>query len=245
MKALSILDLIEEYVYLFYHDGITNNRISIIDLFQNLLRDGMISKDIMEGLNELTLKTNYQAPSESQFYAFFKKKKRTGTNILKPDVFYYHNQLRVLPPPPRVTVDYNTGQISREVTEYFLEMRASYTVGELLNYYHCRSHTSDRKITHNRFIGSLEWLLKHFDIDELLFMIDAMVDHITNNNLPPPEKITILTDYETAGKTLKSLCECEAKACGGDKIVPKRRISLDRRGYRDTVFQSQAYACYS
>ena len=70
--------------------------------------------------------------------------------------------------------------------DYFLEIKASYTIEELTDYYIKQMKlniTGDVEKERNRLRGSLTYLMEKFHIDLMLFLIDSAANHIEELDL--------------------------------------------------------------
>lgn len=150
-----------------------------------------------------------------------------GGNLLKSDRFYWHNALRIMPGPTKVYFDLNTGEITREREEWFLEMRASFTLDDLLDYYLAQFQLSRGQINENRYRGTFRYLLSLYDIDLLLFMVDCCAHDRLDRDEGPPTDPIVISDYEWQGREAMNRKITECRQAGGDKIVVRKRVPLD------------------
>lgn len=114
------------------------------------------------------------------------------SNLITQDKLYYHNELRVYAEPPEVEFDLNTGEIKRQEFEYFLEMKASYTLEDLYNYLKTKNTMVYALDNKKRLMGGLISLVQRHGIEKILFAIDT-----TN------------TFYSGKSKMLKNIFEIE------------------------------------
>lgn len=97
--------------------------------------------------------------------------KKPPKNIMNPDIFYYHNRLREVPPPPRMRkVD---GKYIQEVEPFFLEMKKRFTMEELLDYWYEKMNIDSNPHMIKQDEGKFNYLLGVYDLDEILFAIDV------------------------------------------------------------------------
>lgn len=106
--------------------------------------------------------------------------KTPPNNLLDHDVFYYHQELREIPKPSKIVLNKETLEYEREESAFFLEMKAVYTLDDLLKYWYKQiCHTATQHDI-RRDTGRAEYLLKNYDIDEILFMIDLTKEGYMN-----------------------------------------------------------------
>lgn len=149
-----------------------------------------------------------------------------GGNLLRSDEFYWHNQLRVMPGPAKVEFDLDKGTITRKQEPWFLEMRASYTVEDLLDYYLKQFDLTSSDINVNKYLGTFRYLLSRYDIDLLLFMIDACANDRKEADEGPPLDPIIVGEYEYLGQQAMNRKITENRQAGGDRIEPRRRVPV-------------------
>lgn len=145
-------------------------------------------------------------------------------NLLNPKRIYFHNQIRLVKGIDPIIFDYNTGEIIKDSTDdYFLEMKASYTIEDLYDYCLHNGILTDSLLRFKeRNLGALRWLIKHFDLELVLYAIDICANEngiLTNLNS--------LQDYIDRAREKYNMALANAKATGELKIVPKRRMLSD------------------
>jgi hypothetical protein len=224
MKKISLYDLAFGYIKLFYMNtdiSVSAKKEVIMDVVE-LLDKGWTAEELGSHIK------NYYTANRGAMMdlkAYFRNLKPTKVNLLKPCNFYYHNELRITTPPPVVDFDYNTGELIRTVEDYYLEMKASYTIDELANYFLSKvGLCPGEAMTKNRIIGALQWLANNYDIDLILFMIDIADDIIVTNNLNKLRIPSDVKEYYAEAKELMNNKITECKVAGGDKIVPRKRV---------------------
>ena len=111
-------------------------------------------------------------------------------SLLKPDKFYYHNELRIM--PDTSIWNPNIKEISKK---FYLEMRTQYSIEDLLNYFYCVLSVPNSLRNNKRDRGAFESLLKQYrvegieTIDLILFVIDYNIDNKENISSPFDLKI--------------------------------------------------------
>lgn len=213
-------DLCIQYLQKFYNKNNITNVIKKESLVQIsfLLAKGFTDKDIIIAINN----------DVKDLYTFFNDKTPTNYNLLHPLKFYYHKELRIISPPPVIDFDYDTGERTVTYSDYFLEMKSSYTLEDLYNYISSFDDLYNKNIyDKNKVIGTLKWLYEKYDIELLLYMIDASNDYISTNGLQP---LTNLFDIQTYYNYAKEKLDAkinQSKITEGEQIVPKRRVLFD------------------
>lgn len=221
---ISIYDLMYFILNRTPHDKITTElkRMLINDL-SDLLNNGWTDTDIVNVLSKVTV-FNISDTVSLHDLNLFKNVNKKEENILKPFRIYYHSELKIVPRPVKIDFDYNTGEIIRSHEEYFLEMKSSYTIDNLIKYYISKTNLSnDILLIPSKIKGALNWLLKNYDLEVILYMIDIANDHITSLNLNPLNNVMDLQEYYTKAIETLMIKSTESKANGDDKIVPRKR----------------------
>lgn len=210
----SIWDLVYEYVIELYPDvkpNINEKRLATGEI-SNLLRRGFTDQDITNLIQTLPVVHGISLSHEQQSLPL---------NLLRnPGEIYYHNQLHIISNPPQVLLDIKSGELIRITDEFFLEMRASYTITELITHY-SRLQKVDLNKDMKRSQGSFEWLLKNNSLDIILFTIDYVTDHDIKLKAP-----ISLNQYIALGEEQRKEKINELKLMGSDWCVPKRRLQL-------------------
>lgn len=184
-------------------------------IIKGALKNGYTYNDIISSINN-------NRSSYNILKSMCRNKKTNGDiNLLEPK-FYYHNQLRILPPPPESEYDPYTCTIKSTPIEYFLEIRASYTINDLMEY--IAQKESMKYLFNNkpRLLGALKVQITKYDIDLLLFLIDV-VDVIYCNKKNYLKNIFEIDDYVKEAKECFNLKHTENVINGTNKVVPKKR----------------------
>lgn len=219
----SVFDLAFTYIERFYEEEPpTEEKRRILQEFQDLLAAGWTTEDIIKHLRAFITKHPGVRPDIPRL---FSKLHRSQENLMKPDRFYYHNQLRITPGPPKRYLDYNTGQIVKTEEDYYLEMRTSYTIDDLTDYYLEQFTLDVSPEERKRIVGSFKYLLKTHDLDLILFMIDVAANHAHSEDMDRESFNPLkLTDWKTIAREQLNEKITENKLSGDDKIVPRKRV---------------------
>jgi hypothetical protein len=197
-------------------------KINIMNQFSELLMNGWTQEEIANVIRSYSHLDPTTIPNVRDL---FSKAITARGNLLVPKAFYYHPELRILPPPAKRDFDYNTGIISKPEEEYFLEMRASYTIHQLIDYFVIKFELNPSQEDMKRYIGSFKYLLKHHNIDTVLFMIDAAQNNMyTEDNDVHDFNPIKLGDYRTMAEDMLNWIRTDTKRSGDDHVVPRKRI---------------------
>lgn len=215
--SASIFDISFMYISKNYSEISTEEKKKVISAVYCALKNGATSDDLINKINNI--QDLNKAP-----YSFFVVKS-TG-NLLNPDKFYYHNELRCYPPPPKRYWDINSGEIISEKQDYFLEMKASYTVENMVSYLSKKESLKKALQDKNRAIGSINFLLKKYDIDYLLFLFDTANDIYTSKQKYIRSLVEI-SEFEDEAKINYEQKITESNISGQNKVINKKRVLFE------------------
>lgn len=228
----SIFDLAFTYIQRFYDEEPSKEeKVRILTEFEDLLFYGWTTEDIIKHLRGFQVRFPGQRPDLPKL---FSKLHPSSSNLLKPNTNYHHNELRLMPGPPKRELDYNTGEIKKISEDYFLEIRASYTIENLVDYFVKQFDLPANGDSFKRYIGGFKYLLKTYNIDTVLFMIDAAANlaYSEDKNRRDFNPLS-LAEYRHTAETAMMNKQTEIKLSGDDKIVPRKRVLTFRSG--DTI----------
>lgn len=161
---------------------------------------------------------------------------------------YYHNELRVMPRGAEVIWDIDAGVITPQKQEFYLEMRSSITIEQIMDYYLSKFGIRKADIVLNRYLVTLSSMVSQHGADLVLFMIDLMANAVFADGLKVPNSPISLTDYMSEAKVaIQSKQSCiatvgygsfgvfdqEPVEVGVDKIVYKQRTYAYRGRSQD------------
>lgn len=224
MKKLSLYDL--AYGYLKSYCGDEPSKTEVLRSIKKWLGQGWTAEEIVDAMKKFKGK-----PYTHLVYHFVKHKPKQK-NLLKADTFYWHPQLRITPGAPKRYLDYNTGEIIKIEEDYFLEMNASYTLDDMLQYF-IKQHGAIPGNKYNRYLGGLQYLLQNRSIDTVLFMIDASANYVKAEDYAPLSSPLDMEKYEQEARHAMGEKITEEKQAGDDRVVPRRRVPLHRRRSED------------
>lgn len=215
VNSLSVFDLAFDFINRNYTSIDDATKVYIIKEIREVLIHGVTYKDI---------NTKIQiCPCVDQDYKkYFRSIKATSTNLIDPQLFYYHNQLRVFPDAPVRTLNPNTGIIDKKEFEYFLEIKASYTVDDLIEYLGSKQSLANVASNRSKLIGGLKFLLTKYDADFLLFLIDSLCISYDNQKRKA-KNIFEIEDFIEEAKFNHNMKLSESAINGTNKITPRKR----------------------
>ena len=227
---LSLFDLAFHYIERFYdEEPSTEEKRQIIEEFEDLFFYGWSMGDINKVIKRFIERNPGQKPSSVS--ESFEREYRGEDNLLTPGKYYYHNQLRLTPGPPVMHLDINLGEITTIEEPYFLEMRASYTINDLVDYYIKQFDVKAGPDERKRLVGTFKYLLKTVDVEKLLFMVDVAINTVYSEDMDRngfnPFK---LIDFRTNAEKQLGEKRTEHMLDGGEKIVPRKRVLSLRSG---------------
>jgi hypothetical protein len=219
----SIYDIVYYYMDLFFKGTkLTKEQKKTIHReVKKLLSNGWCSSELYAHLKAAKRKN----PNKQTLYvsSFFGGTRKERLNLMDPDTFYYHNELRLTSAAPKRQIDYDSGEILVINEPYFLEMKASYTIEDLIQYFARQTRIKILEHEMQRYVGSVKWMLKTYGLEDILFMIDATVNMSMAEDLPMPESVLDVQRYKGEGRDARNLKVTETIQSGGKKIVRKKR----------------------
>ena len=225
----SVYDLAMDYIFDFYtHPPSNKEKKIIIYKFKEYLSNGWNQVEIFNHLEVLkkneNLRNNCYLDKALKFYKGELKLK----NLINPEEQHYHNELRIFPGRKVIAINYDTGIFEESPEENYLEMRASYTVKNLYEYFISKETMYIESLKDKKqFIGALNWLLTKFEVDEILFMIDKANSKIKNDPKSLKLKSPLdLKDYVEDGRKAMTSKKNALIYNKADKIVLKNRSDI-------------------
>lgn len=154
---------------------------------------------------------------------FVKKPYTDANNLLIPGKFYYHPRLQLTPPAPKLKIeDDGTITPSYEEEEFYLEIVDKLTIENLITYYYNKMGKSVDKKYLSRDIGAMEHMLKFWDVDFILYLIDEAFAISMDKGEPLPNSLLDIQKYDEAALAVyearKNLCFEE----GLDRVHSRR-----------------------
>lgn len=213
MESLSMYDLAFLYINKNYKEISNDEKLNVINAITLSLKNGATSNDLISKINK-----TYDVKKAP--YNFFNI--NSSGNLLDPNEFYYHNFLRCIPKAPTRFWDIDVGDIKIEQQEYFLEIKASCTTFDVFEYIKRKEFLCKTLSDKNRALGSINFLLKKYNIDFLLFLFDTAND-IYSSKQKYARSLIEVSEFEVEAKLNYEQKITESKISGQDKIVHKKR----------------------
>lgn len=188
----------------------------ILHKLYEILNDGYTFKTVLDVLFGVFLQ-NKQFTNPNQIASYLSNAPKD--NLIKQEI-YYHKELRIQPSPSVTEVDYNTGTMVSSGQEFFVEMAASYTLDELLQYLLSFGYVNTIEFTPNRIKGLLKHYLKKYGIDIVLFIMEAISNNIEDKQTFNFDRFE--SYYSIANGYINNI-KNNCHSTGGDKIIPRKR----------------------
>jgi hypothetical protein len=196
----------------------------ILHQAEKLTRKGWTYCNLTNRIVDLDKNTNEQPDSLYEVVSPKKVPPLMKDNNIMKDEFYYHHELQRTPGPTKIRIN-NDGTIDRENKEFYLEMKEGYTLKSLTKYFHNKMDFWDKNIAKMNY-GGFRKIIDSYQLDYLLFTIDAACKDRKNTNRKLLRKYSQLFDYLGLGmKRWKN-----AKNASTGKIVPYYKVYLKERG---------------
>ena len=222
----SIYDIAYIYILSFKYSRKLNNseKARLIKEIGVLLGSHWVSGEILAERKNIYFGVNSDICDSIKTH-FASRSPREINLLTNPLNIYLHNELRITTPPMIAHLDYNTGKITKKEEEHYLEMRACYTIDNLCDYYIKKGLDCKGLFGRKRIIGALKWLLAEREVEDILFMIDAVVYSFNPDaTIYPLKSPTDLKDHAITAKKLRDSKLTFSKSIGDDKIVPRKRV---------------------
>jgi hypothetical protein len=142
-------------------------------------------------------------------------------NLIVPSQFYYHSALQLTPPPPTISQLPN-GDFVSNYEDFYLEIREVFTLDDLLTYFYQKVGIVETT-TLERDKGAFRHMLKSFDVDFILHLIDEAYAQAVDRGAPIPKEPFSIQDYV---QDTYQLYENRKNICyegGFDHVIPRTR----------------------
>lgn len=225
----SIYDLSIDYIKNFYtHEPSVNEKKKIIKEFIKYLSIGWNQVEIFKHLESIKKNKSLINDCFLEKALKFYTKDIKLRNLIDPTEIHYHNQLRIFPGRKVVKIDYDKGIFKSSNEKNFLEMRASYTVENLYEYFVSKEDMYIERLKDKKqFIGAFNWLLSKFEVDEILFMIDKAESKVINDSKSLKLKSPLdLKSYIEDGQKALTSKKNALIYNDADNIIPRDRTNI-------------------
>lgn len=192
-------------MYPFKDDTYYNKSKLAIEYF---LEVGLELKDIVNIINNQERCDYIKQDIPEEYY--------TNT-ILKPNVFYYHTELRLNHDRPKFSI--NT--MKETNCKYHIEMKVYYSEDDILNYFYNKFNIREELKNTVKDKGSIKYLLQKYESIKFVQPIDfvlTLID-ITKNNTINISDILDIVKYETDTYELLKQITDETKYNNRNKII--------------------------
>jgi hypothetical protein len=192
---------------------------SAMQAIPQLLQRGWNLHDIKQQLEQFA-STYPQVVANIYHIGEIMDKIEPPNNLMEPEVFYYHNQLREVSPPTRIRKN-ESGQLVRESMPFYLEMKKCYSMKDLLNYWYEQMGITPNDHMVRQDEGKFKYILGNYTIDEVLFAIDAARAIRRDMQLRPLRNAFELDKYMEDGRQQLKAKENVHKMQGINREVKK------------------------
>lgn len=143
-------------------------------------------------------------------------------NILVPGQFYLHPRLQITPPPPVIVVnDDGTFEASYDEDEFYLEIVDKITKKDLVIYFYNKMNSTYSEATLPRDIGAFEHMLKFWDVDFILYLIDEAFACSMDEGKPMPKTPLDIQQYEAQATAVYEARKRLSFEEGLDRVLPR------------------------
>lgn len=147
--------------------------------------------------------------------------KQPPQNLMDPNIFYYHNELRITSKPVKILFNEEERRYERLEEAFFLEMKKAFTLQDLLDYWYKSISVKPNQNILNQDTGKFKHFLKYYDIDELLFMIDLSIRERKAMNLPIHRDVFQIEKFADKAKEAIEAKRSVQKIQGVNSVVEK------------------------
>ena len=197
---------------------VSNEHDKLLKALNNILDNGYTYEEIRK-----EILTAYNTHEMFPFYKF-KSIKQNG-NLLKQGVRYYHKELNIMSTLKPVCHDIDSGTITSQGQDYWIEPRASYTIDNLLDYMYSKGMVNMTDFPRKRLYGLMPHLIEQYGLEIVLFMIEYCARCFDSNH----EMFSMRTFNDSRPIAAKYLEEIKNNCAysGGVDYVPRERMLLD------------------
>ena len=216
-RAISVQDL--TYLYAYHNFDVEPD----IETIREICRD--ICKLISNGYCATDIVQRIKGSTQHTPVLDLMRSKDGKHNIIDPYRFYYHNQLRIV--PDVIVSELATEEDNLLVDEsekFFLEMKATYTIDNLIHYYYGLLSTDTSLLQYKEQQRVFGWLLKQHDLDLLLYMVDEFVEDILGKHKEVPLNPFDASRFIIKARDNLMAKRAEAKESDYDRIIPRERL---------------------
>lgn len=205
-------------IYTVLIEGCNNITHDLCKAIANILDNGYTYEDIRSEI--------IHAFNVHDMFPFYKFKKiKYNGNLLKQGIRYYHKQLNIMSQLKPVHHDIDTGTITSQGNEYWIEPRASYTAEDLVNYIYSKNMIDMKEFPPKRMNKLFSSLVSQYGLEIVLFMIEHAARIYDSSH-----EMFSLNKFSTYHSIAISYLEEIKNNCvysGGVDYVPRKRMLLN------------------
>lgn len=180
---LSIHDLVVYFIDKSFNVIKQRDMERILIKLTEVLQNGTTDDDIIQGINRFTERITRRDSYDSAMVVqicnrIYSEIRCSGNNLIKPDGFYYHNELRLFPGPVQSEYDWTTCTYVFKDNPYFLKKVSSYTIEDFIEYLKTKEAFRKLSFNDNGFKGQVKYMFEryYYNVDFLLFLVDTIND---------------------------------------------------------------------
>lgn len=159
---------------------------------------------------------------EAHKIQFVRKPYRDPENLLVPGQFYYHPRLQLTPPPPMLEIaDDGSIKASYDDEPFYLEIIDKITKKDLVDYFYSKTNSPPKEATMARDIGAFEHMLRFWDADFILYLIDEAFAVSFDNGKPMPKSPLDIQHFEAEALAVYEARKITCFEEGLDRVLPR------------------------
>lgn len=153
---------------------------------------------------------------------YVRKPYRDPENLLILGQFYFHPRLQVTPPPPMLEIaDDGTIKASYDEEPFYLEIIDKISKRDLVDYFYSKTNAVAPEATVARDIGAFEHLLKFWDVDFILYLIDEAFACSLDSGTKMPKSPLEIQHFEAEALAVYEARKITCYEEGLDRVLPR------------------------
>ncbi|MES9681735.1 hypothetical protein ABWK22_02220 [Gottfriedia acidiceleris] len=154
--------------------------------------------------------------------AYVRKPYYDPENLLVPGQFYYHPRLQATPPPPMLEIaDDGTIKASYDDEPFYLEIIDKITKRDLVDYFYSKTNAATPESTLSRDIGAFDHMLRFWDVDFILYLVDEAFACSLDNGKPMPKSPLDIQNFEAEALSVHEARKVICYEEGLDRVLPR------------------------
>lgn len=142
------------------------------DRHQELI--GALNRILDNGYTYLDVRNEILATFHGdKMFPFYKFNKQVECNLLKSGIRYYHKQLNLMSSPGRVTHNIDSGEITSQGDDFWIEPRASYTPKDFADYMYSKGMMDKDEFPPKRLYGLIRSVVAQYGLELSLYMVES------------------------------------------------------------------------